>query len=601
MKATPFLLFLFAASFCAVTLKAQLPHLIFHAELNGSEQIPAVTTAGRGLITLLYSPDRTKVTVSGLLVDLDGDVTALTLHIGKTGEVGAELLDLMPVVHGRELFGEVDVPQALLQNLLPDRAYASVSTTVHPDGALRGQFICETDLDFRGILTGGEAVPANSSVGIGFGGIHFPTGSEDIVYAFLLKDLSSPITEIGIYEGLPGQNGPLVHLMTGFAGGFVQGLIELTALPPDFLRLAREGQYYVAVKTELFPEGELRGQLGFLGYFTSFAPVNAAQNVPNQGSSPGFAFSHNVLNQTIDSLTTTVFVNGITPVTVDIRASAPGTNGPVYQTLDPTATPSIFRKTYPLDALHLTDFAQGRLYVSVTTAARPNGEIRGQMKNSLRKGYAFDLCGEQVVPPTATPAFGVGMASVDQANCYLHYKVIYGHLSGPATAAYICQAFPTLNGSAIYPMPVTQTIIPGDQEIMAADGVAIELGETYVIIQTDTFPNGEIRGQIGRGLRCPAQSGLSEQQAYVRKVTVSPIPFKDVLSVSFDSEAAFDAHIVLYDMLGIRTLEYPVHLVVGNQTLTIPTEQLSGGYYTMVLENPTTGTVMLLKKLIRQY
>ncbi|MEY3194111.1 MAG: hypothetical protein RIQ78_207 [Bacteroidota bacterium] len=601
MKATPILLLLLSVSFLTATLKAQLPHLIFHAELNGVEQIPSVNTEGKGLITLLYSPDRTKVTVSGLLVNLPGDVTALTLHIGKTGEEGAVLLDLMPIVHGRELFGDVEVPQALLQNLLPDRAYASLSTTAYPDGAIRGQFICETDLDFRGVLTGSEAVPGNSSAAFGFGGVHFPTGSEDIVYAFLLKDLSSPITEIGIYEGAPGQNGPLVHLMPGFAGGFVQGLIELGDLPTDFLRHAREGQYYVAVKTELFPEGEIRGQIGFLGYFTSFSPANAAQNVPSQGASPGFAFSHNVLNPTIDSLTTTVFVNGINPVTVDIRMADPGVNGPIFETLDPTATPGIFRKTYPLDAQRLTDFAQGRLYVSVTTLARPNGEIRGQMKNSLRKGYAFDLCGEQVVPPTQTSAFGVGMASVDQANCYLHYKVIYDRLSGPATAAYICQAFPTLNGSAIYPMPVTQPIIPGDQEIMATHGVAIELGETYVIIQTDTFPDGEIRGQIGRGLRCPAQSGLSEQQPDVRKVTVSPMPFKDVLQVSFDSQAAFDAHIVLYDMLGVRTLAFPVHIVPGNQALSIPTEALNGGYYTMVLENDNAGSVLLLKKLIRQY
>ena len=48
-------------------------------------------------------------------------------------------------------------------------------------------------------------MPANASPGFGFGGIHFPTGSEDVVYAFLAKDLSSPITQIGIYEGAAGK------------------------------------------------------------------------------------------------------------------------------------------------------------------------------------------------------------------------------------------------------------------------------------------------------------------------------------------------------------------------------------------------------------
>ena len=60
-----FLLVWCVASLFVAPLWAQLPHLIFHAELNGAEQIPAVATNGKGLITLMYSPDRSKVTVTG--------------------------------------------------------------------------------------------------------------------------------------------------------------------------------------------------------------------------------------------------------------------------------------------------------------------------------------------------------------------------------------------------------------------------------------------------------------------------------------------------------------------------------------------------------
>lgn len=592
------LITLFAAGLFTGPLKAQLPHLIFHAELNGQEQIPAVNTDGRGLITIMYSPDRAKVTVTGLMVDIQGDITAVDLHIGKTGEEGAFLVSLMPTVHGKRLYGVVDVPLALLQNLLPDRAYATVSTTAHPTGEIRGQFICETDLEFGCMMTGNETVPATASTAVAFGGFHFPTGSEDLVYAFVVQGLSSPVTSVGVYEAPAGQNGSLVYTMTNPAGGFIQGLAYLDDLPPNFLRNAREGKYYVIIKTEAFPDGEIRGQLNFLGYFASFAPVNGPQQVP-PGPSPGFAFSHNVLNQTLDSLTTTLYVRGITPTSVDVRMSPPGVVGPVLETLTPTATPGLYRKTYALGPDRLTDLAQGNLYINIPTAGHPNGEIRGQLKNSLRKGYAFDLCGEQVVPPTASQGFGVGMASVDQANCYLNYKVIFDHLSGPPTEAFICQAFPTMNGNAIYPMPNTKPIIPGIQEIMASHGVAIEMGETYVLLVTGDYPNGEIRGQIVRGFSCPEESGVSIANN-VSEVTVSPVPFNDVINVAFDSQAPFEGRLVLYDILGVPTLTYPVDIVAGNQVYSIPTNSLPKGFYSLILETPGHGAGMLLKKLVRE-
>ncbi len=599
MKRTTYniLITLFMAGIFAGPLKAQLPHLIYHAELSGGEQIPAVATNGKGLITIMYNPDRTKVTVTGLLVDLQGEATAVKLHIGYFGEVGAFLVDLTPAMQGNRLNGEVAVPSALLKNLLPDRTYVTVSTTAHPTGEIRGQFICETDLEYGCILTANEVVPTSNATSFGFGGLHFPTGSRDLVYAFLFSGLSSPVTEFGIYEGGPGQNGPLVHLLPGLAGGF-QGLLYLDDLPADFLRLAREGKYHIAIKTENFPDGELRGQMNFLGYLSAFASAYGTQQVPPV-STPAFGFSHNVLNSTLDTMTTTFFADGLTATSVDIHIGEPGMIGPLFQTLNTTATPGLFQKTFRLDSAHMTAFAEGRLYLNVTTATHPNGEIRGKIKNSLRKGYAFDLCSAQMVPPTNSPAFGVGMASVDQVNCYLNYKIIFDRLSGPPAEVFLCQAFPTMNGNALYPMPPATPIVRGVQEIMSSHGVAIELGETYVLLVTEDYPNGEIRGQMVRGFSCPAESGVSIVEN-VSQVTVSPVPFNGELTVAFDSKAPFDGQIVLYDILGVPALTYPVKIVAGSQTVSISTYRLPAGYYSLILEAPGQGRSLLLKKLIHQ-
>jgi hypothetical protein len=222
------------------------------------------------------------------------------------------------------------------------------------------------------------------------------------------------------------------------------------------------------------------------------------------------------------------------------------------------------------------------------------------MKTSLRKGYAFDLCKEQMVPPTNSAAFGVGMASVDLANCYINYKVIYDKMSGPVTEALICQGPPTMNGSALYPMPIAKPVMPGMQEILAAHAVAIELGDTYVILVSDAYPNGEIRGQIVRGFSCPLASAGISLPNQVSAVSVSPVPFNSELNLSFDSQTAFDGRIILYDILGVQTMVYPLQVVEGSQTITIPTGQLPNGYFTMVLETGNRGSGIMLKKLIRQ-
>lgn len=576
----------------------QLPHLIFHVELKSQELVPPGASPARGLITLMYSPDRSTVTVSGMVVDLQGDITGVQLHLGKTGENGPAVLDLTPLVHGRRLYGDTGVPPILLGNLLHNNVYAQVSSNANPGGEIRGTFICETDLDHGCVMTPQEVLPATTSQGFGFGGIHFPVGSRDIVYAFLVDSLSSPITEADICRGQPGENGPVVYQMPSIFLNFVQGITDLNELPPDFLRDLRDGQFYVLIKTENFPDGEIRGQLNFLGFFTSFAPINPGQQTPGPGPTPGFGFSHNVLNTTLDSMTTTVYVSSITPTSVDIRIAPPGMTGPVFETLDPTPNRGVFTKTYPLSSDRLTDFAEGRLYIEVPTAAHPNGEIRGQMKNSLRKGYAFDLCGDQVVPPVSTNGVGVAMASVDQANCYLNYKVIYDRLSSNLVDGYVCQAPPGMNGNALYALPVNKPLIPGQQEIQVPHGVAIEAGDTYMILRTENYPEGEIRGQIRRGLSCPVALA-THTPALIQEVAVSPVPFRDYMTLQFSSETSEKGRIMVYDILGAPALVQPVDIVPGRQEIRLSTAVLRPGVYTVSLDLPGRDKSILLKKTVK--
>lgn len=594
------LLLLVFTGLAAIPLQAQIPHLVFHVELSGSEAIPSTNSPGKALVTLLFTPDRKKADVSGMIINMQGTITSAKIHLGITGQTGPVIFDILPYINDRHFLGQMDVPPGLLENLLINSVYLDIRTTAYPAGEIRGQFFCETDLDYGSYLTGLDAVPANSSNGIAFGGIHFPLGSHDFVYAFVFRGLSGPITNAGIYEGTPGQTGGKVADIKGFFGTIIQGIVDLDTIDPNFLRKAIDGDYYVVINTANFPNGEIRGQLRHLGYFASLAPVNGVQQLPPPSPpTPGFGFSHTTLSGALDSLTTTIFINGIAPTSVKVRIGTPQEAGVELVDMGVSTVPGYYSKKYKITDAQLTDFAQGRLFINVTTAAYPNGELRGVMKNTLRKGYAFDLCNSQMVPPTNSNALGVAVASVDQANCYLHYKLIADGLSGTPTEAYYDTSAIGFNG--INPFHYINNNLPimtGSHEIMAWLGPVIESGHSYIQIHTPGYPNGEIRGQVRRKFTCPEVVSVNELDN-IEYVAVSPVPFQDYLNIDLESAARIEGKLVMRDILGIVALSQPVQIERGEQTIHLYTGNLPKGMYTLMLESPDQQHVQLLKKVIK--
>jgi hypothetical protein len=251
-----------------------------------------------------------------------------------------------------------------------------------------------------------------------------------------------------------------------------------------------------------------------------------------------------------------------------------------------------------LETVILTDFAQGRLYINVTTAAYPNGELRGVMKNTLRKAYAFDLCGAQMVPPTNSNALGIAVASVDQANCYLHYKLITDDLASVPVDGYFAQGAVGINGIAFHAIDNTAPVITGSHEIMAVLGPIIEASGTYLQIGSMDFPNGEIRGQVRRGYSCPEVVVTVTELNNISQVTASPVPLQEVLNIGLESGSAFEGRLVMHDIMGVPALTQTVQIVAGKQTIQIQTNNLPKGIYTLSMEIPGQNTGMLLKKVL---
>jgi len=590
---------LLACTFLAPATAQILPQVVFNTVLSGAEEVPAVTTNGRGLITLMFNPDRSKLIVTGLLTQLDGTVTAANLHIGNRGEEGAVVLNLLPIISGRKIAGELDVPPGLISQLFADQVYASIRTTAHPDGEIRGQMAAETDLNFKMHFSGDQMVPAVASGGLALGSIHFPVGAGEILFVFGGRGLSGPIIGAAIYNGQPGSNGTLVgNLAIVPPGDLVVGVVELDELEPDFINNALAGKYYVMVKTIAFPNGELRSQISFAGYLNSFFNASSYLNIP-KNTSTAFGLGYTVPNATLDSLTTIVLLNGISPTAGYVRRGLPDQNGPVVHALTPSATPGIYQTTYPIQPADLTEFIENRLYPNFTSAAYPDGEIRGQMNNSLRRGYAFDLCGNQEVPPNASTAFGMGMFSVDQADCYINYRILVDGLSGTPSSARIGQGAVGTTGVKMYDMLPTSPLLTGFRGIDPVQGPIFENQGTFINIYTPTYPTGEVRGQIRRGLSCPVPSGTSE--ADFAQVRFFPNPVVDAFFVRAEHLSGFSGRLIARDFLGKTLLTVPVSFTHDDETMRVSARSLSPGVFWLTLEAADGKTVSTTRMICTRY
>ena len=127
----------------------------FTADLTGAAEVPAVSTAATGSVTLDYDPAAATLSFTVNISQLTSPSTA-RIYQGKAGATGAAVLTLFSgptktgVFSGELNQGSVkdsDLTGSLKGKKIADlialigasNAYVSVGTTSHPNGAIRGQ------------------------------------------------------------------------------------------------------------------------------------------------------------------------------------------------------------------------------------------------------------------------------------------------------------------------------------------------------------------------------------------------------------------------------------------------------------------------------
>ncbi len=128
---------------------------------------------------------------------------------------------------------------------------------------------------FQAMLSGAEIVPAATTEGTGAATFQPEKKETAIRYSLKVKDIEN-VTAAHIHTGAMGVNGPpVVNLFTGpkkegkFSGKLATGTITAADLHgalegktvADLVRMMRDGELYVNVHTDRYPDGEIRGQI----------------------------------------------------------------------------------------------------------------------------------------------------------------------------------------------------------------------------------------------------------------------------------------------------------------------------------------------------
>ncbi len=105
-------------------------------------------------------------------------------------------------------------------------------------------------------LNGSQEVPPNSSEASGNGVFVLNDAQTELSFSIEYTGLEAPETGAHFHNAAPGQNGPAVFTLP--PGSPKNGVWEI---PSEMVEELLAGRIYVNIHTELYPGGEIRGDL----------------------------------------------------------------------------------------------------------------------------------------------------------------------------------------------------------------------------------------------------------------------------------------------------------------------------------------------------
>ncbi len=352
---------------------------------------------------------------------------------------------------------------------------------------------------FNVMLSGKQQVPANDSSQSAEGMVEV---DETLMLMRASVDLSGieGVTAVHIHNGDIGRNGDVAFTLSAGANG-AYTLAE-TAVTDALIADLKDGDWYINVHTDAYPDGEIRGQIVDDNTVIVTFGLTPEQEVPGVDSDAS-GYGYATVDTSDYALDLVVHTQGADDATAaHIHTGRIGMNGGVLAALEQDTEAGVW--TSPaglmLDADIFAVLASGGHYVNVHTPANPGGELRGQILTDNFALVTFNLSGAQEVPAARTDASGDGYALVNTDDYALELVVVTDGVDD-ATAAHIHTGRIGMNGGVLLAL---EQGIDMPHVWMAPEGSMIDAdtfatlagGGHYVNVHTPAYPGGEIRGQI---------------------------------------------------------------------------------------------------------
>lgn len=386
----------------------------------------------------------------------------------------------------------------------------------------------EPPMPFSAWLTGAAERPTNNSPATGFG--LFALDGNTLTFSIAYRGLTATATAAHIHGPVDtSTNAPVLIDLGPYNGGAwgttgtLSGVVVLSDLHKSYL-LA--GKTYVNVHNVNFPGGEIRGQLAPVNFQVA---LNGANERPTPVATPATGLGNFALvgNQLALNLTYRNLLGSANAAHIHGPAGVNDSVGPLVD-LGPfnggawSASGSL-SGTATLTPAQLAAVVDGRTYVNVHSTVHGGGEIRGQLVPHVTGTPLTAWLSGLAEKPTPLSNSATGAATFSLEASKLTLNLVYGGLSGPATAAHIHGPTNTTGNAAVLVdlAPLNggafgaSGTLSGSLNLTAAQRDAVLNGQTYVNFHTTANPAGEMRGQIAPVVMTATLSGNNERNTPV--------------------------------------------------------------------------------------
>lgn len=589
-------------------------HILFTAKLGGAEMVPPVVGQASGVSGFTLNPTRDSIAVNACFNKLSSAITQVAIYRGEAGTNGVMVLDLSAYV-GNNVLNTFLTPDFIADNLayfFDESLYIQVATDLHPDGELRGQILLEAEQHYITDLSSENVVPELFTTAYGLGSFWLSSTNKQFNFTIICQELTGLITSATIHSGASGVNGDVIlDLSTFINGNVIKGEITPSA---ELLNELKSGDVYLSIQTADNPSGELRAQLTRQIGLSFDAFADGIQMVPDVVTA-GAGICVIRLSPGLDSLYYDVVVDNINS-NIDYAHLHIGDYGLTYGALQVDFSPSIsghrihgFKTGAGLSASTINKLLVSNLTLIVHTVDYPGGEIRGQVVRFARKGYTFNLEGEQVVPPVITNAYGSGILSVDRNEQNAHLMLAGGNLDQMATQVLINYEVAGQNGPMIFDLSAAMEIYATDVTVDtywdndftpafdANISGSLNNDSVYIDVRNESFTGGEIRGQIQAGFRLYTPTTAIEQFEANSTFVVAPNPVINQFSIQnpFQMEATMELKIT--NIAGATIFSQIIPGTQLGQNLIVDAHNFTSGIYIIKISD---GSNLYTTKFIKQ-